>query len=522
MKWFDKIAISAALALGFAALPAQAAITAANSQYVAKLYTEGLGRIPDQGGWQSALNYWSANACNLNTLQGQARIYLESQEFLTSSPTNHERAFRLYRSTLHRDASAAELTNTIAQLNNGTAWPTVLTGVLNSAEFSSRVTQNCSANPFGWQAVAPTNIVQTSTGAPANETQLRAALAGASPGATVFLERGATILLTSTLQIPAGVTLATVGLPTPSQAPLLGRIARNSAFNGPMISLNDNSTIRNLWIDGQRNRFGFIGGSAMNVYTQASNATVASNIISDATAWTHLQVFHAGQTCSGGNITSNLVTAYGSTHTGSGWSDGLSIACRSVTVEGNSVIDATDVGIIVFQVYPATQASQVRNNYILNAGNSTYAGIAADPLHNGEPHMVNVPLTTLLDFTGTQFNDNLIWSSPAVHMDFVIANGTRPWFGSRAFTGRGARFYNNNSGSQTVTAYTGIAVSGMVETFVQSNSFSTRAPTGNFRNCGLRNVAVAPSPYGNDAASNIQPHIVLAIGDPIVSGCIGH
>lgn len=522
MKSIERIVCALTFMFGLAVSPAQAAINASTSQFVTKLYTEGLGRIPDQGGWQSAMNYWNANTCNLNTLQGQARIYLESQEFLTSSPTNQERAFRLYRSTLHRDGSVAELSGTITQLNNGTPWPTVLTGVLNSAEFSNRVAQNCSGNPFGWQAVAPTNIVQTSTGAPGNEAQLRAALAAAAPGSTVYIERGATILLTSTLQIPAGVTLATVGLPHVSQAPRLGRIARNSAFNGPMIDLKDNSTIRSLWIDGQRNRFGYIGGGAINVYTQSSNATVTNNIISDVPAWTHLQFFHAGQPCIGGSITSNLVTAYGSTHTGSGWSDGLSIACRSVTVESNSIVDATDVGIIVFQVYPATQSSQVRNNYILNAGNSTYAGIAADPLHNGEQHMVNVPLTTLLDFTGTLFSDNLIWSSPAVHMDFVITNGTRQWFGNRAFTGRGASFFNNNSGTQTVTAYTGIAVTGMVEALVHSNAFSTRAPTGNFRNCGLGNVVVAPMPYGNDSASDIQPHTVLAINNPIVSGCIGH
>lgn len=508
--------------LGLTSVTAHAAINASTSQFSAKLYTEGLGRLPDQDGWQHAMNYWSANTCNLNSLQGQARIILESQEFHTTSPTNHDRAFRLYRAVLHRDASAAELSSVTAQLNSGVAWQSIVTSFLNSTEFSNRVSLNCSGNPSGWQASVPANIVQTATGAATSEGQLRAALAAAAPGTTVYVERGATILLTGTLSVPNGVTLATVGLPHQSQGPQLGRLARNSAFNGPLIDLKDNSTIRSLWIDGQRNRFGYIGGGAINVYTQASNVTVANNIISDTPAWTNLQFFHAGQTCNGGRITANMVTAYGSTHTGSGWSDGLSIACPSVTVDSNAVVDATDVAIIVFQVYPHVQASKVSNNQILNAGNSTYAGIAADPLHNGEQHMVNVPLSTLLDFTGTQFDNNLIWSSPAVHMDFVIANGTRPWFGSKAFTGRGARFYNNNSGTQTVTAYTGIAVSGMQATYVQANSFATRAPTGNFRNCGLRNVVVAPAPYGNNSASDIQPHTVLAAADPIVVGCIGH
>lgn len=107
--------------LGLTSVTAHAAINASTSQFSAKLYTEGLGRLPDQDGWQHAMNYWSANTCNLNSLQGQARIILESQEFHTTSPTNHDRAFRLYRAVLHRDASAAELSSVTAQLNSGVA-----------------------------------------------------------------------------------------------------------------------------------------------------------------------------------------------------------------------------------------------------------------------------------------------------------------------------------------------------------------------------------------------------------------
>jgi len=105
-----------------------------------------------------------------------------------------------------------------------------------------------------------------------------------------------------------------------------------------MVDLQDNSSLKNLWVDGQRNRFGFLGGSRINIYT------------------------------------GSLVTAYGSTHIEGGWSDGFNIACKSVIVDGNSVVDATDVEITLFHACPNAQTLQVRNNTILNARNSSYAG----------------------------------------------------------------------------------------------------------------------------------------------------
>lgn len=77
-----------------------------------------------------------------------------------------------------------------------------------------------------------------------------------------------------------------------------------------------------------------------------------------------------GQGCSGQFcFTGNLVTAYSSSHFNQDWSDGLSVACEHATVQDNTVIDATDVGIVLFRAYPAVQQSTVADNTILNAGN---------------------------------------------------------------------------------------------------------------------------------------------------------
>ncbi|UTY59533.1 hypothetical protein HPQ68_21560 [Massilia sp. erpn] len=509
--------LSGAIMLG------NAATSASTAQFTAKLYTEGLGRIPDQSGWRGNLNYWGSVPCNAANLKASARDILSSSEFLSTSRSNHERAFRLYRAVLHRDASVSELNNTISQLNGGTSWVTVIDNLLNNAEFANRVPLYCSGRPSGWQATPPANLVLTSTGAVKDEASLRAALQSATPGMTVFLEQGATILLSQPINIPSGVVLATVGEPGSGKAPLLARIARNAAFTAPMINMQDNSKLTSVWVDGQRNRFGFIGGA--NIQASGNNTSVVRNLLTDSTGFTHLHNWTSAglAACRNGSVSDNLITAYGSTHTGGGWSDGISVSCTNIIVERNSIVDATDVGIVVFRAHPDTQTSVVRNNWILNAGNSAYGGLVADPLNSLDTNFSSIyPLGTVLDFTGTQFNDNMVWSGPDVHLDFIISNGTRPWFGNSTYTGRGAKFYNNTSGSETVTAFVGISVSGMLQAQVQANAFLVRPGPANINNCGQRNVVVAPMPYANDAGSSIQPFTPVRADDKVVVGCIGH
>lgn len=520
------------LVLVCGALPANAAVSASNAQFIAKLYTEGLGRGPDETGWRGNISFLASNVCNLTNMQTVANAVMTSQEFLTSAPTNQERAFRLYRAMLSRDASSAELTTLINALNGGLTWTQEVNNVLASPEFSNLVTSKyCSGKPSGWQAVQPANLVLTNTGAATTEAQLRAALQNAKAGSVVYIEQGATILLSDTLVVPAGVTVATVGQPGASKAPLLGRIARNaSKFSGPPIRLLDNSALKSVWIDGQRNRFGNDPDRWPMVQAYGSNIDVSSSILSDTGGYSNLQYYADATSCSGGHVADNLITAYGSSHYATkltdttslaNWTDGISIVCSGVTVERNRVIDATDVAIVVYHNYPHVQTTVVQNNNILNAGNSAYGGLAADPLsHTNSP---SVPLGSILDFTGMKFNDNVLWNSPAVHYDFVLADGTRPWMGGDGFTGKGATFFGNNSGSLSTTAFVGVGISGMLQTLVQSNSFTMAAPAaGQTSNCGSWGVVVAPAPYGNDAGSNLQPHLVLSSADPIVTGCIGH
>ncbi|MGZ8287704.1 MAG: hypothetical protein ACXW3B_00545 [Telluria sp.] len=524
-----------AIALGLTATATNAAITSASGQFSSKLYTEGLGRIPDQPGWQGTVNFWNANTCNVANLRYLANNILTSSEFTSLSPSHHEKVFRLYRAALHRDATPTELTSQISAMTGGAAWLTIVTNVINSTEFNNRVTLNCGSGSLGWQNTPAANLVVTSTGNVTTESDLRSRLIAASapsaPSKIVYLEQGATILLNSPLIIPPGVTLTTVGAPGQRKAPLLGRLVRNWLIpsanqetdftNNRLVILQADSKLQSVWVDGRLNQFGYTWG-AMNVFGDGSNVEVSNNLMTDSAGWTNMQYLPRSGSCQNGFVYSNMITAYGSSHLNQRWSDGISIGCMNVTVQENQIIDATDVGIVVYHAYPNIQTSKVFSNYVFNAGNSAYGGLVSDPLMSS--NMPGVPVSTVLDFTGTQFYNNTVWSSPAVHLDAVISNGTRAWFGANdPFTGKGASFSNNTTGSNTVTAGVGIIVSGMTQAYVQGNNFSTLSAPSGYRPCGLRNVAIAPMPYANDSGSSIQlPNTVVPSSDPIVVGCMGH
>jgi hypothetical protein len=491
-----------------ASFDATAAITVGNSQYQAKLYSEGLGRIPDQSGWGAAMNYWATVSCNATRLKEQGVSVLNSQEFLINTPSNKEKIFKLYRAALNRDPSSTEFNNHLNFIAGGGSWISVLNSIFGSNEFSQRASLNCSNTPRGWQPTLAFNQLSTSTGnfAGGDGSVLQAILNSTPSGGVVYLEQGAIVTITNTLNIPDGVTLSTIGTPGKAHAGLLGRLLRNSSFNQPLIRLNKNSKLKSVWVDGQKNRFGHIQ-EGINLLATGGNIEVNNNLISDSPGWTSFQYVGSaeGHVCSSGYVANNLITAYGSSHYNAQWTDGLSISCENTLVEFNEIIDATDVSIVVYRSSPAIQKSIVRNNYALNAGNSAYGGYVADPLAYGNGTLTH-------SFLGTNFLNNIIWSSPAAHVDIVLSNGTRPWFGTNSDLGIGAAFDGNSTGTQTINASIGISISGMKSVYVQNNGLLLKPSTSN---CQSVNVAAAVS--AGYASGDIQPY-----SNVHVQGCIGH
>lgn len=52
------------------------------AQFVAKLYTEGLGRMPDADGWAFQQGVFARQDCSIDTVRDTARSFYTSPEFL--------------------------------------------------------------------------------------------------------------------------------------------------------------------------------------------------------------------------------------------------------------------------------------------------------------------------------------------------------------------------------------------------------------------------------------------------------
>lgn len=481
----------------------------ASYRFISKMYTEALGRLPDQSGYQGFATFADNNTCLPSTMSTMAIGVLDSQEFNSLFTNNNERVFKLYRAVFHRDASSQEFDSALSKLSTGTTWTSLVSGILSSPDFSNYVSTMCVSTHGGGQKSTPYNKLSTSGSGfrGGSGDDLQRLLNNTSVGGIVYLEQGAIVKLTSPLVIPKGVTLTTTGTPGKKHTGLLGRLVRAGSFNDSMVIMSDSSKLISIWVDGQRDNLGFIQ-AGINVHGRGNAIEVRDNFISDSTGWSTVQFWGdvTGFPCGSGWIVGNLVTAYGSKHSDGQWTDGISVSCENALVEDNSVVDATDVGIVLFYAKNA-QKSIVRNNTVVNIGTSAFGGIVADPLQDGKG-------TKTHNFTGAQFTNNLLWTSGAAHMDIAISVGTRPWFGVNSDKGDGIQFLDNTTGTLSVNAYVGIAIQGMTNVKVQRNNLIRKNPNVAGK-CPIVNVAAAIST--GYASGDIQGYTNTDIGH-----CIGH
>lgn len=518
-KFFLKLAV---IILGLFALvrTSYAFVSVGSAQFAAKLYSEALGRIPDQEAWRWLMDVQQKTPCSSTSLAELAKVVLTSDEFLRLAPNSNERLFKLYRAVLHRDPDQGGFNYFNQLLKDGhTSWQQVVSDITSSTEFMNRASFNCGNKNFGWQFALPFNMASpispnlvffnNTDGA-----QLQYALNNVSQGGggTVYLNQGLVVLINQPLKVPNNVTLTTYGVPGRHHADKLGRLARNAAFNNALVQLSDNTKLNSVWVDGQRNRFprgvpGSSMASAINVLASGSNIEVSNNLITDAPGGTSLKYnggIGEGYTCTNGVVTDNLITAYGSSHyEADNWTDGLTIACEDSLIDRNEIIDATDVSIVLFRAKGSRQRSIVSNNLSLNAGNSAFSAIALDTFYG-------VTGKSLHDFTGTKVINNTFWSSPVAHTDIGLSIGTRAWFGNNADTGKGAIVTGNTTGTQKLKASVGINIGQMLETTVQNNTLLI-SPT--VTHCPNVNVAAAVS--AGYASGNLQPYTDRDIGQCI-------
>jgi len=506
-----------------------AAKAAVPAQYIAKIYSEVLGRAPDPAAWNSALGYFELNRCSQTTLTDWAAPFFSSAEFQSLKYDHAATALVLYRAILNREPDAQGYSRYLQLLDGGTSLEAVVSMFFHSSQFSALVPHICGGSSYSFAPLGGGLAIRIPTSNTdgydnVSEAQLQALLDSAAAGTAVYLTQQSVVYVTEPLRIPAGVTLATYGLPAPREHAKMARLVRASAFDGPMVQINlDDSPgpsgiMKNIWVDGQRRKSSTYVHGAINVEIYGGNgAAVEANFIGNSLGWSNVHSYGSadGRSCAGNIIANNLITAYPSLHFGGNYTDGLSIGCENTIVQGNQIVDATDVGIVIFTAAPATQRSTVIANTVVSAGNSAFGALAFDPLYS--PKYLANP-----DFTGASIADNTIWSSPNTHFIIGVAVGSRAWFGSHAILahiastgniGFGAAATGNTTAGVLTNFGEGITVSGMDAATVQSNTLRGSAIPQSWTNCPVGNVIASVS--GGLASGSIQLHTNVE-----VNGCI--
>lgn len=294
-----------------------------------------------------------------------------------------------------------------------------------------------------------------------------------------------------------------------------------------MVRVAGGGRLLHVWVDGQANvpdsycegcgNVVLLGGSGTEVSSSRVENGAGSAQLQTVGEWNRMLSNPAvvqSTACTGTNlVTNNLVTAYNSAHhrpaTASGsagapdatWTDGMNIGCEDTLVQGNTILDATDVGLIVFRSCyqgelgyspgatakspqcvsgPIAQKSRVLSNTIVNGGSSAYAAMMLSPF-DGD---ANTPMAS---YRGSRMEYNSTWTSVAAHYNVGIIAGVRVYtYASTARKASGADAsgnidatirYNDTNGQP---AYVGnsILVSGLLDFRIRDNATSLMITAG--------------------------------------------
>jgi len=453
-------------------------------QFIAKLYTEGLGRMPYQSEWTQDARTFADAGCNPQTLADIGQQVYTSADYAQLGYDNTSRLITLYRGVWNTESDDS-LAQWQEALDHGEAWSTVVARFFADQRFTDLVPRICSgardssATSYALAGQIAEPVPTATAGFDGDENQLQSLLDDTAPGGSVMLAQRALIMLTSPLTIPNGVTLTTANDPDPSHYAQMGRLVRAGDFNQPMVDVTNGAKLTSLWIDGARNSPGNFTPSRYNVRVLGGHdTTVADNKISNTAGSASIQVLGraGGYVCSGVTINHNLITAYSNDHyltrqladgsTAGAWSDGIASGCADTAITDNEIVDTGGVGVSLLRASRSphvgvVQKSVITGNSILSAGIPMYAGIVADPLF----YVPGKGTASRYDFSSAQIARNTIWSSPNTHFVIGISAGSRAWYAGTAMiganTGHGLTISDNTTGSVGARVRTGIAISGM-------------------------------------------------------------
>jgi parallel beta-helix repeat protein len=133
-----------------------------------------------------------------------------------------------------------------------------------------------------------------------------------------------------------------------------------------------NIFLHHVIIDGQRAELGRIahGGALIEVGGDVTGVRIENVRAFDPRGWSTLHVFEGARKCTNARVTGNTIGPAG-TADDNAWADGISFACRNGLVADNTVVDASDGGIVIF----GSPGTRVENNTVVTQHNLTLGGI---------------------------------------------------------------------------------------------------------------------------------------------------
>lgn len=495
----------AALLMGPAASPGAGPAPFVPAQFIAKTYTEVLGRLPDDAGWNHAVAHFQRSGCSARSLSSWALGVYGSAELAAFGYGPEALALVVHRGALNRDPDPAGLQLARLTLGRGAPVTDLARSLFDGPEFSLLAGRICTTTNYHWGTTPPVAI-----GPEIAELDLRQRLADAAArgGGTVALPQRSLVRLTSTLVVPSGVLLTTAGAPRRQAYASMARLVRTGPierWDRELVRVEDGASLARLWIDGQRNQPENKRDRSYAVYVRPGTAgtQIVHNKVANALGNQTIKL--------GGNqrsvdcaqrVHNNLVTVYASApghdllRNQTLWTDGIFSVCSRAVITRNEVVDATDVGIIVMHNRVTPMANVVRSNRVLQAGNDSFGALLADPYWAGD---VAHPVS----FEGTRFERNVVWTGPHTRLSVALALGSRPW--AIAGVGTGASMVNNTTGAMSVRATQMLSVSGMIEAATAGNG-GAWLPVGNFGNSGCQVAASVVHPVY--ASGRLQPHVL--------------
>jgi hypothetical protein len=506
------------LATAFAMACLQATATPAAttpSQFIAKLYSEALGRAPNPAGWRLHHSFFAAGGCSAGRLRTAAIQFFGSAEYASRRYTAAETVLTAYRAILSREPDPSGLAHWTGRLREG-AGPAKLAGEMAAgSEFRGFVQSICSGQAYR-QDWGLSQAIEIGSGA-WDQARLEACI---RDEAVCSVPARTLIFLRSTVVVPPGKVLQTEGNPDRLHYARQARIVRASGDFGHLLEVQAGAVVRNIWLSGQRHLFRAVKATGHEVRANIWYAGVGgapgrvTGIRSDfALVRSHIVSVGPGGSL---DVENSLFTGYTSNHTADGtnsWvTDGISQHASNGTIRGNDIIDPTDVGIVIFGHGPRSgppQATSAVDNVIVHAGLSAYGSAGFDTTGD----------CVFCVFTGS-IERNTILAGPQQHSDIMLFVGTAPWMPARrtdcdsgAHCGIGARMRDNRTlpalPGRRIQVQVGLLVDGMLDATTGGNSLD-----------------VAPEPLGRcyrgpgviDAGTSAQGPQPL---QP-VRGCIGH